>query len=475
MLCDISVGQGKKLWKMLSEDQKLTEEEKEQIRVGSKVLGMVIHNLGRKYAFTGLFLNLLVPVPVWDEICLETNGRELFFSPKALMDYYRERNLKRVEDQLLHIILHGILGHFSMRDQFQNREVMDCCMDLEVFQMLLKVNQLKINTDELNWQQHQLIRSLKEGKVISARKGYQKMASEDVDRLSFAKQCFIFDHHDTWSGDKEYHLCVEISFENSGFASEQSAGKQSEISDRWNQMGALVFGQQDHRKDTLQQALKCGAKTWGKEAGGREEMYRADSCQGRTYLEVLEELFRYHERFLEQEDSMDKTLYLYGLQEYGKVALIEPEEYKEVPVLSNVVIALDTSGSCSGRIMSRFIREIGNLLRDVMAKGEFEHIHLLQCDKQIQKVECFRHPEDIPKEMELAVKGFGGTDFRPVFHWVEEQKKEDWTPDLLLYLTDGFGDYPDKEPGYPVYFVLTERSNRDMPKWIKKLYLQGGM
>ena len=475
MLCDIRVGQGRKLWKMLSEDQRLTEEEKEQIRVGSKVLGMVIHNLGRKYAFTGLFLNLLVPVPVWDEICLETNGRELFYSPKVMVEYYRERNLKQVENQLLHIILHGILGHFSMRNQFQNREVLDCCMDLEVFQMLLKVSQLEINTDELDWQQQGLLKSLKEEKAVSARKRYQKMTSEDVDRLSCAKKWFFFDHHDTWSGGKEYHLCIEISFENSEFSSEPVAGKQDENSDLWNQMGALAFGQQACRKDLLQQALQCGGRTWGAETGGQEERYRADSCQGRNYLEVLEELFRYHERFLEQEDSMDKTLYLYGLREYGKVALIEPEEYKEVPMLSNVVIALDTSGSCSGHIMSRFIREIGNLFRDVMAKGEFEHIYLLQCDTKIQKVECFRHPEEIPHEMELAVKGFGGTDFRPVFQWVEKQKKEDWTPDLLLYLTDGFGDYPDKEPGYPVYFVLSERSESDMPKWIKKLYLQGGM
>lgn len=464
MKIDMVIQDSKKLCEMLSKDQKLTKEEKELIRVGGRILRMVFGNLGRKYSFARLFLDLLLPVPVWDEICLETDGRNLFFSPKSMVKSYREHGLKQVEDHLFHIVLHGILGHFALRDQFQQLDVMDCCMDLEVLQMHLKVEQTEADGLDLSLEERMLLQKLIKGKPLSARKMYFKLTTGCLDEISLAKKQYVKDCHEIWGGNKEYHLCLEIS-------AQELAFERNEANGAWDKMGALAFGPQDNRKDLLQQEMENEAKHWGREASGQEEMYKADSCQGRNYLEVLEELFRYQERFLEQEDSIDKNLYLYGLQEYGNVALIEPEEYKEVPMLSVIVVAIDTSGSCSGNIMSRFLREIGNLFRDVTAKGEFEHIYLLQCDAEIQRVECYHRPEEIPKNMEFSVKGFGGTDFRPVFQWVEEQKKEDVVPDLLLYLSDGYGDYPEKEPEYPVYFVLTEKSKTDMPKWIKKLYL----
>jgi predicted metal-dependent peptidase len=46
-----------------------------------------------------------------------------------------------------------------------------------------------------------------------------------------------------------------------------------------------------------------------------------------------------------------------------------------------------------------------------------------------------------------VVKGGGGTDFRPAFKWMEEN---DVVPDVLLYLTDGYGTFPEEAPEYPV-------------------------
>ena len=49
--------------------------------------------------------------------------------------------------------------------------------------------------------------------------------------------------------------------------------------------------------------------------------------------------------------------------------------------------------------------------------------------------------------------GGGGTDFRPVFRYVDEHPELE--PNLLIYFTDGYGDYPDRAPAYPVMWLLT--------------------
>ena len=60
-------------------------------------------------------------------------------------------------------------------------------------------------------------------------------------------------------------------------------------------------------------------------------------------------------------------------------------------------------------------------------------------------------PEDLP--VKLDPKGGGGTDFRPVFNEVEDRGID---PACVVYLTDGWGVYPEEEPPYPVLWVLTQ-------------------
>ncbi len=57
--------------------------------------------------------------------------------------------------------------------------------------------------------------------------------------------------------------------------------------------------------------------------------------------------------------------------------------------------------------------------------------------------EEIRLPESLP--------GGGGTRFTPVFDWVE---RLDRRPDLLVYFTDAKGEFPDKEPSYPVLWLV---------------------
>jgi predicted metal-dependent peptidase len=61
---------------------------------------------------------------------------------------------------------------------------------------------------------------------------------------------------------------------------------------------------------------------------------------------------------------------------------------------------------------------------------------------------------DLPE----ALPGGGGTDFRPVFEWLDAAGCR---PDALVYFTDACGDFPGAPPPYPVLWLV--KGNAPVP------------
>lgn len=111
-----------------------------------------------------------------------------------------------------------------------------------------------------------------------------------------------------------------------------------------------------------------------------------------------------------------------------------------------LVVAVDTSGSVRATEIARFFTEINAIKGQVRAR-----IALLCCDVEIAGVcPVFFEPWDEFK-FDTRVKGGGGTDFRPVFDWVDRQ---DVQPDSLVYFTDARGKFPQHEPRYPTLWLV---------------------
>jgi predicted metal-dependent peptidase len=118
----------------------------------------------------------------------------------------------------------------------------------------------------------------------------------------------------------------------------------------------------------------------------------------------------------------------------------EPED-----VVKNLVFAIDTSGSISEKHFQVFISEIVGCMQQFGGKVKGT---LIYCDAEIASNGVY-DLEDVAKSMPV---GGGGTDFRPVFNWIENNLDE---CSGLIYLTDGYGSYPEKEAIYPTLWVLT--------------------
>jgi predicted metal-dependent peptidase len=140
------------------------------------------------------------------------------------------------------------------------------------------------------------------------------------------------------------------------------------------------------------------------------------------------------------------------------------------------VIAIDTSGSCSGETVEAFINKTYNILKQGENFFTKINVHIVQCDSEIQDVVKVTNQQEFEHYLQtMQLKGFGGTDFRPVFDYVDAQIQAKEFTDLkgLIYFTDGYGTFPAKKPNYHTAFVFLEEDYGEpkVPNWAIKLVL----
>ena len=101
----------------------------------------------------------------------------------------------------------------------------------------------------------------------------------------------------------------------------------------------------------------------------------------------------------------------------------------------------------------------------------YEYIEMKKFLNIQEKDSIYEEFEQYMQDVELC--GFGGTDFRPVFEYVDGLIRRHEFQDLkgLIYFTDGDGIYPEKKPDYETAFVFVKKSEKmdRVPGWAKKL------
>lgn len=197
----------------------------------------------------------------------------------------------------------------------------------------------------------------------------------------------------------------------------------------------------------------------GKGAGLLTQNLREVNRERYDYSEFLKKFAVRAEMMKLNPDEFDYNFYTYGFALYENMPLIEPLEYREVKRIREFVIAIDTSGSTSGSLVQTFVQKTYNILKSTESFFSKINLHIIQCDAEIQedvKITTQQEFDAYLKQMQLH--GLGGTDFRPVFAYVNHlvDKKEFDNLKGLIYFTDGYGSFPQKMPSYDTAFVFVE-------------------
>ena len=93
-------------------------------------------------------------------------------------------------------------------------------------------------------------------------------------------------------------------------------------------------------------------------------------------------------------------------------------------------------------------------LKDVIERRKAE-LNVIICDAEVHSVTKIMKDNDLKT---LDLKGGGGTSSLPVFKYLEDKD-----PDILVYLTDLYIDFPDEEPPYPVIWAVINNESGTAP------------
>ena len=106
-----------------------------------------------------------------------------------------------------------------------------------------------------------------------------------------------------------------------------------------------------------------------------------------------------------------------------------------------MAVAIDTSASIPLDDFNIFFSEIHSMW---VSGAEIE---IIECDDTVQRVYDFKG--NFPK----FIQGRGGTDFDPVFEYINKERKNVY--DGCIYLTDGFASEPRVKPRCKVFWIIT--------------------
>lgn len=439
--------------------------------------------------------------PVRSSYGLSSDGRYIYYDPVDILKRCR-KGITTLSRDYMHVVLHCLFRHSFVREPI-NHKHWDMAADIAAEALIDSLNMdcfdsprgrkvsefLNGHGDIVNdFTAEKLYTWLQDGVVSAA-------------EMSRMRKIFFVDDHTIWysyAASKSYSRDVELRGtehgQGNGDRDDSYTGPQdideSELENIAEQLNSedllpeILYG--DLRKQTeekwkdisdyIQADLSDADQDMGMGAGIMKDALEELNREHYDYDSFLRKFSVRGETVKIDLDSFDYIFYTYGLKLYGNVPLIEPLEYGEEKKIRDFVIAVDTSGSTKGPVVQAFLKKTFNILKSGENFHRKVNLHIIQCDAKIQQDTVIHSLRDIDDFMEnLEIRGLGGTDFRPVFEYVDALVKQGAFDHLkgLIYFTDGFGVFPRKKPEYETAFVFVDsaKNNLKVPAWAMKIIL----
>lgn len=414
------------------------ELEKEAERDGKiKELAAQVMRLARdsimmhlRFLDTALMQLVLTEGGVQDSIACD--GSRIYYDPVFVLKSYQKEPAS-VARIYLHTLLHCIFYHAFQYDKVIP-EYWDMAADMAVENTILEISfpDIALASDETSRRKLHFMRIDAGG--LTAEKIYRYFKRDGIGPLEKKELTELF--------YKDSHVY-------------------------WKQPDKLEISMEDWKK--ISRRIQTDLKTFSQDKNHSQGMSEnlEDAVRERyDYGELLRRFTVMGEDIRLNVDEFDYVYYTYGLSVYGNLPLIEPLEYKEEHKVREFVIALDTSASCRGAVIRGFLRKTYDILKGTENFFQKVNVHILQCDSEIRSDTRITNDAEFDAFMKNGkLHGFGATDFRPVFSYIEELREMGEFELLkgLIYFTDGYGIYPQEMPDYDVIFAFLDEDEHRLP------------
>lgn len=435
--------------------QKQQQRELEKIEICMDIWKQARNELYLSMRFLDVSLSRFFFLPETNITGMGTDGFGIYFYPDALIYLYKKDRIY-INRAYLHIAFHCLFGHLTI-PKTVDTALWDLAADIAVESIIdgLSVRAVRRYVSPYRKKVYQSLRE--KMKVLTVAGIYQVLEEKEAGR-----------EEDTWIGEADFEKLRGEFFvdDHQLWNQEIPPQKMMERQKEWKE-----------ENEKLQTKMETFAKEASEDAEALAEQVRVENRTRYDYKKFLRKFSVLKEEIQVDPDTFDYIFYHYGMEMFGNVPLIEPQETKEVHKVEDFVIAVDTSMSCKEELIRKFLEQTYSVLSESESFFRKICVHIIQCDDKVQSDVVIHNQEEMERYMEqFEIHGFGGTDFRPVFGYVNEliAKKAFRRLRGLIYFTDGYGTFPAKKPLYETAFVFLKEdySDVDVPVWAMKLILE---
>lgn len=435
--------------------QKQQQRELEKIEICMDIWKQARNELYLSMRFLDVSLSRFFFLPETNITGMGTDGFGIYFYPDALIYLYKKDRIY-INRAYLHIVFHCLFGHLTI-PKTVDTALWDLAADIAVESIIdgLSVRAVRRYVSPYRKKVYQSLRE--KMKALTVAGIYQVLEEKEAGR-----------EEDTWIGEADFEKLRGEFFvdEHQLWNQEIPPQKMMERQKEWKE-----------ENEKLQTKMETFAKEASEDAEALAEQVRVENRTRYDYKKFLRKFSVLKEEIQVDPDTFDYIFYHYGMEMFGNVPLIEPQETKEVHKVEDFVIAVDTSMSCKEELIRKFLEQTYSVLSESESFFRKICVHIIQCDDKVQSDVVIHNQEEMERYMEqFEIHGFGGTDFRPVFGYVNEliAKKAFRRLRGLIYFTDGYGTFPAKKPLYETAFVFLKEdySDVDVPAWAMKLILE---
>lgn len=421
----------------------------ELVSVCMEILRNARNELYLSMRFLDLSLSSLYFAPELSIDGMGTDGSGLFFQPSQLAALYRKNRIY-VNRTYLHSVFHCLFCHIWTRKK-RAEEYWNLACDIAVESIIDDLHYPCIHLAVSPVRRELYMRLESRISVFNAESIYhalQEMGLSEGEYMRLAAE-FHRDSHSHWEKEE----------------APPKTGRPKNNKEDW-----------EDRREKMQVEMETFSQEASEDDGNLRNQLAVENRERYDYKNFLKKFSVLRETLQVDPDAFDYVFYHYGMELYGNMPLIEPLETKELRRIEDFVIVIDTSMSCSGELVKKFLEETYTVLSQSETYFKKVNIHIIQCDDKVRQDVKIENEEQLRKYMEdLTLLGMGGTDFRPAFLYVEQLMRAQRFSALkgLIYFTDGKGIYPVKMPPYDTAFVFMEESysDVDVPPWAIKIIL----
>ncbi|MFL6624682.1 MAG: DUF2201 family putative metallopeptidase [Sulfurifustis sp.] len=370
-----------------------------------------------------LRLPLSVADPAWC-ITTATDARRIYYNP----DHIRALTVEQTKFVLAHEAMHCALSHFHRR-QHRSRRRWDIACDFAINGLLA--------ADGLTPPPGALLRAEFNG--MAAEEIYP-FIREDADEATLDQHLYDEDESETRARGAENRDAPP--------AARQTPTPKDSDAPRENEAGAAPESRPVPMSATERERL---AMQWQlRLAGAAQQALRAgklSAAMARLVDELLQPQLPWRMLLARYLSANARTDYSFSRPSRREGSAILPGLRA---AYIDVIVVIDTSGSIEPQEMREFLSEVNAIKGSVNAR-----IRLHACDAALAPDGPWLYEAWDELQLPRKLYGGGGTRFTPAFEWAEGL---DHPPDLLIYFTDAQGEFPKREPGFPVLWLVKGRA-----------------